>query len=158
MQTIGAAFAPTPEGREALRAGAQLARALGARLRAIAVLDPALVEAQSPGMMALHHHDRDPDEDVSAGRAIEAERARDDAIAELAPGADVEPDVLFQQPVDGIVAASENLDLLVMGSRAYGPVRAVMLGGVSRQVIARAACPVLVLPRGAEGAVDALLK
>jgi Universal stress protein family len=66
--------------------------------------------------------------------------------------------VLFQPPADGIVAASENLDLLVMGSRAYGPVRAVMLGGVSRQVIARAACPVLILPRGTAAGLDALLK
>jgi Universal stress protein family len=55
------------------------------------------------------------------------------------------------------VAASEQLDLLVMGSRAYGPARAVMLGGVSRQVVVRAACPVLVLPRGTEGGIDALL-
>lgn len=109
-------------------------------------------------MMALHQRDRDPDEDAGAIRAIEAERTLDDAIAALPPGADVEPDVLFQPPADGIVAASENLDLLVMGSRAYGPVRAVMLGGVSRQVIARAACPVLILPRGTAAGLDALLK
>jgi hypothetical protein len=31
-----------------------------------------------------------------------------------------------------------------------------MLGGTSRQVIARAACPVLVLPRGAERSIDSL--
>lgn len=99
VQTIGAAFVPTPEGREAPRQ-ARNSRALGARLRAIAVLDPGLVEAQSPAMMALHHHDRDPDEDAGAIRAIEAERTLDHAIAALPPGADVEPDVLFQQPAE----------------------------------------------------------
>lgn len=63
----------------------------------------------------------------------------------------------FSSRPNGIVAASENLDLLVMGSRAYGPVRAVMLG-VSRQVIARAASPVLILPRGTADGLDALSK
>jgi nucleotide-binding universal stress UspA family protein len=43
---------------------------------------------------------------------------------------------------------SENLDLLVCGSRGYGQVRAVLLGGVSRRVITEAHCPVIVLPRG----------
>jgi hypothetical protein len=36
-----------------------------------------------------------------------------------------------------------------MGSRARGPKRAVVLGSVSRAVVGGAACPVLVLPRGA---------
>jgi hypothetical protein len=34
---------------------------------------------------------------------------------------------------------------------------AVMLGGVSRRVTASAGCPVLVLPRGTEGEIEALL-
>ena len=29
--------------------------------------------------------------------------------------------VLFQDPADGLAAASGHVDLLVMGSRAYGP-------------------------------------
>jgi hypothetical protein len=66
-------------------------------------------------------------------------------------------DVLYQDAADGVVAASALVDLLVMGSRAYGPVKSVMLGGVSRQVIAHADCPVLVLPRGAEAATQTLL-
>lgn len=91
----------SPRPRGGRRCGqARNSRALGARLRAIAVLDPGLVEAQSPAMMALHHHDRDPDEDAGAIRAIEAERTLDHAIAALPPGADVEPDVLFQQPAE----------------------------------------------------------
>ena len=41
----------------------------------------------------------------------------------------------------GIPDASEHLDLLVCGSRASGPLRAVLLGGVSRRVTADARCP-----------------
>jgi hypothetical protein len=47
--------------------------------------------------------------------------------------------------------------MLIMGSRALGPKRAVMLGSVSRKVIAAATCPVVVLPRGAAAQTDALL-
>jgi nucleotide-binding universal stress UspA family protein len=38
----------------------------------------------------------------------------------------------------------------VMGSRGYGPVRAVLLGSVSGQLIATARVPIVVLPRGAD--------
>jgi nucleotide-binding universal stress UspA family protein len=41
------------------------------------------------------------------------------------------------------------VDLLVCGSRGYGPMRRVLLGGVLRKLIRRAACPVVVVPRGA---------
>jgi nucleotide-binding universal stress UspA family protein len=64
--------------------------------------------------------------------------------------------VLFQDPDDGLVAASGRLDLLVMGSAAHGRVGAVALGGVGRKVTARAACPVLVLPHDTAGPIDGL--
>ena len=38
-------------------------------------------------------------------------------------------------------------DLLVCGSRAYGPATAVLACGTSRALMHRAACPVLVVPR-----------
>jgi nucleotide-binding universal stress UspA family protein len=114
LQAIGAAFAPTPEGREALRAAALLARTRGASLRAITALDPKLAERQSPGLMALHQRSRDPGEDAAGRKVIEGEQRLEDAIAELAQGVAVESDVLFQDPADGLVAASERLDLLVM--------------------------------------------
>ena len=41
-------------------------------------------------------------------------------------------------------------DLLVCGSRGYGPLRRVLLGGVSSRLLRRAACPLLVVPRRTE--------
>jgi nucleotide-binding universal stress UspA family protein len=70
-------------------------------------------------------------------------------VAELAPGVAAEPDVLFNAPADGLVAAAHGVDLLVMGSRAHGPRRAVLLGSVSRQVAEHAPCPVVIVPRAA---------
>jgi nucleotide-binding universal stress UspA family protein len=45
--------------------------------------------------------------------------------------------------------ASAGLDLLVVGSRGYGPVRRIVLGSVVARLLRLAPCPVLVLPRGA---------
>jgi nucleotide-binding universal stress UspA family protein len=157
LRTVGAAFVPTPEGREALHAAAELARALGASLRVIIVLDPSHAGEQSPGLMAGQHRDTEAAEAIAGRHRIEAREAAQAAIAELAGGLDVDLDVLYQEPAEGLEAASHNLDLLVMGSRAYGPLKAVMLGGVSRKVVTRAACPVLVLPRGTEAAAESLL-
>ncbi len=155
IATIGAAFAPTPEGREALRAAAVLAGVAGARLRAIMALDPRLADRQSPGMLAVQHHEHGLSEDDAGRSRIAAERALDEALAALPPGVEAERDVLFLDPADGLAAASEQLDLLVVGSRGYGPLRAVMLGGVTRRMISRAACPLLILPRGVSGGFDA---
>jgi nucleotide-binding universal stress UspA family protein len=48
-----------------------------------------------------------------------------------------------------LAAQSEELDLLVLGSRGYGPVKSVLLGSVSSQVIKDAESPVLIAPRPA---------
>ena len=60
-------------------------------------------------------------------------------------------------PADVLIERSHEVDLLVIGSRGYGPLRSVLLGGVSGRVIRDAACPVIVVPRGAEVPLEALL-
>jgi nucleotide-binding universal stress UspA family protein len=56
--------------------------------------------------------------------------------------------------VDELAALDDReIDLLVCGSRGYGPVRRVLLGGVSSRLIRRAACPVVVVPRCADQGV-----
>lgn len=52
-------------------------------------------------------------------------------------------------PGPAIVAACEEVgaDLLVAGSRHYGPVMRTLLGSVSTQLAHKAPCPVLVVPR-----------
>jgi nucleotide-binding universal stress UspA family protein len=60
------------------------------------------------------------------------------------------------KPAEVLIALSETVDLLVIGSRGYGPLKAVLLGGVSGQVIRSAACPVVVVPRHATSAVGSV--
>jgi len=54
------------------------------------------------------------------------------------------------QPAAEIVdEAGKEIDLLVMGSRNYGPIRRVMVGSTAIAVMRRSPCPVIVIPRGA---------
>ena len=48
-----------------------------------------------------------------------------------------------------LASSSGDLDLLIVGSRGYGPVRRVLLGSTSSHLFREAPCPVVVLPRGA---------
>ena len=50
-----------------------------------------------------------------------------------------------------LVEASQEADILVMGSRGHGPLQAALLGGVSHYVVRHAACPVVIHPRSAVG-------
>jgi nucleotide-binding universal stress UspA family protein len=53
-------------------------------------------------------------------------------------------------------AKSEGVDLMIVGSRGYGPLAAVLLGGVTHTFVRKAACPVIVLPRGEHSGIDEL--
>ncbi len=147
IHTIGAAFAPTPEGREALRLAAVLARAGSARLRAITVLDPKHADEQSHGLLAGQHGDVDPAEASAARHRLGEEAELREAMDGLGEDVDSDVDILFNDPVDGLLAAARHLDLLVMGSRGRGPLRAAILGSVSHSVARQAPCPVIIVPR-----------
>jgi nucleotide-binding universal stress UspA family protein len=54
-----------------------------------------------------------------------------------------------------LIKWSHDLDLLVVGSRGYGPMRRLLLGSVSNRLVRSVACPILVLPRGVHGGTTA---
>jgi nucleotide-binding universal stress UspA family protein len=147
LETIGVAYVSDDEGREALRTGYALARLTGAKLRALTVVrvTPSMyaqVEAGTEGRFGKSL------EDVEGEYKLLAERELRRAVEELGDGVEVEIDAFVGDPADTLVELSRGLDLLVSGSRGYGPLRAVLLGSVSRRLAAQANCPVLVLPRG----------
>src|SRR5512133_4341250 len=95
---------------------------------------------------------------VEGEHRVRAARALQAAIAELGDEVRIEVDAFAEDdPADVLIRVSEHLDLLVCGSRGYGPVRAVLLGGVSARVAAEARCPVIVLPRGVREPLQALI-
>jgi len=60
-----------------------------------------------------------------------------------------DPKLLVGDAAAALADQGVELDLLVIGSRDYGPVRTVLLGGVSREVLRIAPCPVMIVPRSA---------
>ena len=156
LNTVGVAFTSTPEGEQALRSGAVLAGAAGASLRVISVLHEEI------GTMGVHRAGAraamTQPEEIAAQHRIAVRDALEAAV-EQADGGDVnaEIELVYGDPAETLAGFTSTLDLLVMGSRAYGPQRSVVLGGVSRKLTALAKCPVVVLPRGAEHPLRDLL-
>ena len=120
---IGVGLVETPEAEAAARGAELLARRAGARLRVLC--------AVRPGNADLHR------------RAEESARA----VLPAEPGVRIDIDVDDRDPRDLLVAASSEVDVLVCGSRCYGPHSATLRGGVTRHVTAEAACPVIVMAR-----------
>jgi nucleotide-binding universal stress UspA family protein len=57
--------------------------------------------------------------------------------------------VTYGEPSEELAQFSEELDLLIVGSRSYGPVGRLFNGSTSNYLARRARCPLLVLPRSA---------
>jgi nucleotide-binding universal stress UspA family protein len=91
---------------------------------------------------------------TEAGRSLEA--ALDDARTMLAgPGRIVCRTLLTGRPASVIVdqAVASRSELVVVGSRGLGPLKSMLLGSVSAEVVDHAPCPVLVVRRSVLGSV-----
>lgn len=144
LGTIGCGFDGSPESRDALAWAAGLASRRRAHLLALAVHNPvAFGGVSTTGAIGYR----------SANDALRA--ALDEQLGEAVAALDVDNDA-SGRVLDGdasieLAEASAELDLLVLGSRGYGHIGSVLLGSVSRALVRSAACPVVVLPRGAAG-------
>jgi nucleotide-binding universal stress UspA family protein len=139
IRRIGCAFVDTPEGHEALRVAASLAQRAAAELKLYSAIG-------SPGEFSSVLYWRTDDDAMIELSRRQRQAALDAALARLPERATGE--LLEGDAVEALSTLDErDVDLLVCGSRGYGPVRRVLLGGVSSRLIRRAACPVLVVPR-----------
>ena len=82
--------------------------------------------------------------------------ARDDlsqslarTLGDVTSPVDISGEVVDGYADDELARLSEEVDLLICGSRGRGPVGRVVLGSVAAGVLRKARCPVLVVPRGA---------
>lgn len=130
---VGVAYDGSDEARVALGIGEQLARAFEAGLRIVTI---APIEG-------LH----DTDEDTERARKW-ADRL-DQAVASIADDVEVEAVLRTGREATELAVQGVELDLLIIGSRGYGPLRRALVGSVSDELVRTAPCPVLVVPRGA---------
>lgn len=133
--TIAVGYDGAPEAKQALRRAEELALLSNAKLRLITAVS---APAYMPGPVGYAPPQVPPEVDQLQRDAVDSidpklgvERRRGDG----SPGA-----VLVRECEDGV-------DLLVLGSRGYGPLTRVLLGSVSRHAAQEAPCPVLVVPR-----------
>jgi nucleotide-binding universal stress UspA family protein len=137
VSRIGVGFDGGPEATQALALAARLARDSGASLAVRAVV------ASPVNAVDFSAYDTDW---LESSKQVAA-----DELAKALSGLDVEAtsDVAVGLAVDELVELSKGVDLLVLGSRGWGPVRRTMAGSAAAGVIRKAHAPVLVLPRGA---------
>lgn len=103
------------------------------------VLPPAAASSFGPGMpIGLDAMDE----------VITRATAELESIAAAMPVGDVRTKVEIGSPSGALLEASEEAELVVIGSRGHGGFAGLLLGSVSTQVAAHAACPVVVV-RGA---------
>ena len=138
VSRIGVGFDGGPEAKQALALAAGLARDCGAGLAVRAVVVSPISAA-----------------DLSAYDTDWLERSKrlaaDQLTKALAGIEDVEAtgDVAVGLAVDELVELSEDVDLLVLGSRGWGQVRRTVAGSTAVGLMRKAHAPILVLPRGA---------
>ena len=142
IDRVGCGFDGSPESHRALAWSSDLARTAAAHIQVLSVFEPTL-----PATLA-----------VGGGLAIaqvnDALRAQlkqelEQATSTLPSDTEVDASLVEGDAAEALAEASADLDLLVVGSRGYGPLRAVLLGSVSTALVRSAQSPLVVVPRGA---------
>ena len=139
---IGVAVDGSSQSWRALSAAAYLAERANAPLAILSVMGPphyvlgGLLSPLGP-------------EEYREYKEKEWESVYEEALGRVPDGVATEPLLLHGEPAEALAEAASDLDLLLLGSRGYGPVKGTLLGSVSARVMAAAPCPVMVVPRGA---------
>jgi nucleotide-binding universal stress UspA family protein len=145
---VGVAYDGSPEACAALAAAYEIAQ----RDHAAATLYRVLATGHPATIGGI------PVAEVEAFEQRERLRAQEqlDAAADAAPeGVNPRTVLLHGDPAREIASAADGvIDLLVIGSRGYGPFQRALAGSVSEGLLLHATQPVIVTPRGAAAAAD----
>jgi len=131
---IGVGYDGSPESEAALAFARELAAHHGASVSALTVVEP------SPYAGLLR----------GSARSETYETRLQEAKDDLAALEGVKGDVALGLAGEELAAFGARVDLLIVGSRGYGPLRRLMLGSTAAHLASNARCPLLVLPRLAE--------
>lgn len=132
MREIGVGYDGSPESEQALTLARALALETEAKLSAFhAIAVPTYL---------LHG--------LTAADGTQITGLVDEAREQIAALGDVEPHAAYGDPAEELTLYSASLDLLVLGSRGYGPVGRLVHGSTAQHLARTARCPLLVLPRG----------
>jgi nucleotide-binding universal stress UspA family protein len=143
ISTIAVGYDGSPESQLALEGACELTRASGASLKLVSVAQPPdIVIGKSGGANYGWEALKETVEEQVGAQLEEARKALPDDI-------NVEATVASGEPADALAdVAKAPGSILLLGSRAYGPLRRVLLGSVSRKLAGSAPAPLIVHPRG----------
>ena len=131
---VGVGYDDSPESRAALAMAHELAAPTGAAVHALEVVSlPTYVYG---GVVA-----------PALGESIDA--MLEEASIRMKTLPDVVGHAAYGLTGEELAAFGDEVDILVVGSRGYGPVKRLMLGSTSDYLERHARCPLLVLPRAA---------
>ena len=136
---VAVAYDGTPEAKAALRHAETTATPSAAAIEVLTVVAPPVA---MPGVVGYTPIDPPEPERIVA----EAVNSVDSGLAASGRRLDGPPARTLAE------ACEDGVDLLVAGSRGYGPLMRVLLGSVSTQLVHLAPCPVLVVPRPSQSA------
>jgi len=129
---IGVAYNESPEAEDALALGRELAAARGAELKALEVV---AIPTYAYTELAA----------TDTGVGLEALlKEANDRVGKLEG---VEARAEYGLAGEQLAAFGDELDLLIVGSRSYGPVKRLVLGSTSDYLERHGRCSLLVLPR-----------
>lgn len=142
LRGIGVGYDGGPEAEAALGVAADLARAAQEPLRTMGVVDDWVPAFSAKEWLAT------VDSTPQSLWAPERQRLLAQAQAAVAR-AEVPADVsvVIGNPGRELREFSDTVDLLVVGSRRWGPVARLVSGGIGETLVAGAGCSVLIVPR-----------
>lgn len=132
LQRVGVGYDGSLESDHALAVARNLAALHGGEVRAYRVVSLQEVREEMP---------------VPADWPAAIDELIDRHAGELAQLEGVRGVVIYGDPREELAQFGKALDLLITGSRGYGPLGRLFHGSVSRYLLAHATCPLLVLPR-----------
>jgi nucleotide-binding universal stress UspA family protein len=136
IEKVGVAYNESPESLAALERARAIARVMGASLLALEVI--AIPTYAYTGLMAPN----------IGGGLDEILAEANERVASLDG---VEGRAVYGLAGEELAVFGDELDLLVVGSRSYGPLKRLVIGSTSDYLERHARCALLVLPRaGAE--------
>jgi nucleotide-binding universal stress UspA family protein len=136
LRVLAVGYDGMAESQAALDEAAKLAEKFHASMKVIGVATP--VPAIGAAAVAQAGAEAGPD----------FQTRLHDAVGELPSELRALPLLEHGDPVERLLEACEiGVDLLVLGSRGFGPVMRLLIGSVSSRVIRAASCPVMVVPR-----------
>lgn len=127
--------------RSALRWAAEEARLRGALLHVVHTWTrPSSARGPTPRMKPRYEADTDATERRIAERLVEREL---DSISSRLRGIRIERELREGSAAQTLIAASEDADLLVLGSSRHGVLADAILGAVGEECLRRGHCPLV---------------